>query len=113
MKNDRKIIVALITGTLILGILSWFPKPDLQDYLRFLFTAVLCWFLYLGDNWARVIMATLSALGSVIAVAFLIDLSGSPGATALLAVMFAFYGFAAYILFTKWHVEEYFSGRKP
>jgi hypothetical protein len=109
MSNDRKIIVALIAGTLVLAILSWFPKPDTQDFIRFLLTAVLCWFLYRGDNWARVIMATLSALASVIAAVFLIGLSAGLDTIALLVIMFAFYGFAAFILFTRRYVEHYFS----
>ena len=101
MINNRKVLVTLITGFLLFGLLSWFPGPDAGDIVRFAISCVLCWFLYQRANWARVVMGVLSVLGVLVGAVFIVKAPVKYELLAVLTIVVAFYGFAAYVLLSQ------------
>ena len=108
MNTEKRVIGGLISVFLFFSTFGVFPEPDIKGLIRFSLSCLLCWFLYHGANWARIVMGSLSALAAIVVAAYLVKLHGQGQSVFLPAFLFAFYITATYILFSKKFVGKHF-----
>lgn len=106
--NAKTAVLIIAVGFLVLSIFSWFPNPEVKDYVRTAISFVILWFLYQGKSWARWLMGVLSALASVFAVYALATLQLEPIQATPLLVMATFYVAASFLLLSGKIVGPHF-----
>jgi len=108
MSREQKLVVGLIAGFLVVQLLSMVLAQDTK-VLRFLITCVVCFYLYRGANWARLVAGGLSAIVSLLSFVSLFSLPNNPlGMRAILVAMCVFYGFAAFVLLGRNSLQAHF-----
>ena len=65
MTKELYILSAFSIGVILFSIFSWFPDPEVKDYVRTSLNVILCSFILKGHNWARWVMGVLLGLGGV------------------------------------------------
>ena len=109
MNSEKKVVLLIILWFLVLGIISLVVHQTPKDAVRLLLNVILCWFLYKGHNWSRLVMGVLSLL-AVIVVSFLILTMKPEVNFYLLFVIVTAIGYAlsGYILFSKKFISAHF-----
>jgi hypothetical protein len=108
VSNERKVVLLLIGGFLVVSLMSWFPGPDATDIVRFLVNCTLCWFLWKGANWARWVAGVLAILACGLGAIVLLRTPMQMEAMVPLVAMTLFYGFAAHVLLSLQWVRSHF-----
>ncbi len=119
MNKDKIIIGIIITGMMIISLLSWLPPIEISNVIRTAIGAIFCLFLYLGYNWARWVVGTLSALGTLMLAVSLVacflaepgELFGSlndPTVIAITSIMLIFYAFSSFYLLNPKLLRSHF-----
>ena len=112
MNRDKKIVIAIIFGIMWFSVFSWFPKPEVKDIVRTGINLILCGFLFLGAVWSRWVTGVFSVLGSITAIAFILQVE-NPNKIMLLAVMLLFYAYTAFMLLNPKLLKGHFISESP
>ena len=109
MDKEKTIVLSIIFGFVLFSVLSWFPNPELKDFIRTGIGTALCACLYAGKSWARWTLGFLSGLAFLGGVISLIAIKSSILGNTLLAIMCLFYGCAAFVLLNPNLLKSHFN----
>ena len=105
-------VIVLIAGFMLISLVSLVFTFEASGFARFFLSAVLCWFLYLGEDWARKLLGFLSLVGALYGAAILSDMQAEfPGVVAV-AVLTLFYAVAGALLLSGRIVGPHFHDPK-
>ncbi len=110
MTKDKLIVLGIIFGFIWFSVYSWFPSPEIKDFVRTAIGIILCVCLYLGYAWSRWVLGILFLMGFVVGVIAVAAKSASSGVDGVevLALMLCFYGYAAFYLLNSKLLKSHF-----
>ena len=113
-RTQIKIIIGLMLGLSIITIFVTNIMAGtgelLTHVIRFTLTVLLCYFLYNGKNWARIVIIILSGLATVSgAYGTMLFLSQNFFGVMIFLVYTVVYGYNTITLFSSKYVKEYMS----
>lgn len=98
MKKEKVTLLAICLGTMGIELVAVIAEPAMPAFIRMFLTLLLCWFLYRGRNWARIIFGILMSIASITGLLTIAKLPYSDSLF-LLIFMVAFYMLAIGLLF--------------
>ncbi|TVZ37657.1 hypothetical protein P886_1999 [Alteromonadaceae bacterium 2753L.S.0a.02] len=112
MTKDKIVVIGLILGFVAFSVYSWFPAPELKDFVRTLLGVGLCLCLYLGYTWSRWVIGVLSLLGAVfgwIVLAAGLASEQLNSEVLVFLIVCSFYSFAAFCLLNPRLLKSHFN----
>lgn len=105
---EKTVVLIIIGGTLLFSLSSWVTAPEIKDVVRFVLTCALCYFLYSGKNWARLVLGALLGVGAASGAYVIINIPLPVQAVAFIGAMAAFYATSSILLISGKIVGTYF-----
>jgi hypothetical protein len=120
-KGRRKtltVIFALIGFSILISVFSQLMSQTSsqqkmsQDIIRLILEIGLYYAIFLGKNWARIIMTILFSLGIFISVVSMISLFGKTPGAFIMLILVIVYGFAIYFFNLDKDFKSFFENQK-
>lgn len=114
VQKGRKQIITIIALTLAVSIFTIIFTNLVSEtgrfvvqIIRFYLTLLLCYFLYKGKNWARILMIILLGIATLISIIGIISFIISPILGAVSLLYGSIYGYISYMLIKSKDIKRY------
>lgn len=114
VQKGRKQIITIIALTLAVSIFTILFTNLVSEtgrfvvqIIRFYLTSLLCYFLYKGKNWARILMIILLGIAALISIIGIVSFIISPILGAVSLLYGSIYGYISYTLIKSKDIKKY------